>query len=266
MRTRQLELLRPDEILDEMRRCPVVYLPLGPLEWHGPHLPYGTDPLYASEIALQVADRLGGIVHPCLFLGTERERDPATLRNLGFSESEWIVGMDFPKNNLPSPYIPEEVLGIVVRHLVYQLQRMGFRHVVLVNGHGGRNHVALLRRLCAEISAEGRGRVHYAFTFPEGAGSWSRRHHASTDETAVMRHLFPGSVDTDALPPKGQPIRARDFAVVDEEAFEGRTLPEGYIREDPRSATSALGEKHLTAAVDAIVEALARLIREPVRK
>jgi hypothetical protein len=39
MRTRKLELLRPDEILNEMRRCPVVYLPLGPLEWHGPQSP-----------------------------------------------------------------------------------------------------------------------------------------------------------------------------------------------------------------------------------
>jgi creatinine amidohydrolase len=259
-----LELLRPDEILSEMQRHPVVYLPLGPLEWHGPHLPYGTDPLYAYEIALRVADRLGGIVHPCLFLGTERERDPATLRNLGFSGSEWIVGMDFPNNNLLSPYIPEEVLGIVVRHQVYQLLRMGFRQVVLVNGHGGRNHVALLRRLCADISAERRGQVHYVFTFPEGAGTWSRRHHASTDETAVMQHLFPGSVAIDALPPNGQPIRARDCGVVDEDAFEGRALPEGYIREDPRSATAALGEQHLAAAVDAIVEGLTRTISEHV--
>ena len=40
MRTRKLELLRPDEILEEMWRCPVVYLPLAPLEWQGPHLPH----------------------------------------------------------------------------------------------------------------------------------------------------------------------------------------------------------------------------------
>jgi creatinine amidohydrolase len=256
MRTRRLELLRPDEILNEMRQRSVVYLPLGPLEWHGPHLPYGTDPLYAYEMALRVADRLGGIVHPCLFLGTERERDPASLRNLGFSGSEWVVGMDFPDNSLPSPYIPEEVLGIVVRHLVYQLQRMGFRHVVLVNGHGARNHVAVLRRLCGEISAEGRGQVHYVFTFPEGAGTWSRRHHASADETAIMKHLFPDTVNTAGLPPAGAPIRARDFAVVDEDAFEGRTLPEGHIREDPRTATAALGEMHFHAAVEAIVATL----------
>ena len=260
MRTRKLELLRPDEILEEMRRCSVVYLPLGPLEWHGPHLPYGTDPLYAYEIALRIADKLGGIVHPGLFLGTERERDAASLRNLGFSGSEWIVGMDFPNNSLPSPYIPEEVLGIVVRHLVYQLQRMGFRHVVLVNGHGGRNHVAVLRRLCAEICAEGRGQAHYAFTFPDGAGAWSQRHHASTDETAVMKHLFPETVNTSALPPVGQPIRARDFAVVDEDAFEGRTLPESYLHEDPRSATAELGERHVAAAVETIIAALREIL------
>ena len=121
---------------------------------------------------------------------------------------------------------------------------------------GGRNHVAALKRLCAEISAEGPCQVHYAFTFPEGAGTWSRRHHASTDETAVMMHLYPDTVRTTALPPAGEPIRARDFAVVDEDAFEGRTLPEGTITEDPRTATTALGERHLAAATEAVVTEL----------
>ena len=34
MRTVQLELLRPGEILAERERCSIVYLPVGPLEWH----------------------------------------------------------------------------------------------------------------------------------------------------------------------------------------------------------------------------------------
>jgi creatinine amidohydrolase/Fe(II)-dependent formamide hydrolase-like protein len=75
-----------------------------------------------------------------------------------------------------------------------------------------------------------------------------------------MRNLFPDAVNTATLPPAGQPIRAKDFAVVDEDAFEGRTLPEGYLSEDPRSATAVLGEQHLAAAVEAIVSAL----REPL--
>ena len=71
-----------------------------------------------------------------------------------------------------------------------------------------------------------------------------------------MRHLLPETVDTGALPPAGRPIRARDFAVVDQDAFEGRNLPEGNITEDPRAATAALGEQHLAAAIEAIVAEL----------
>jgi creatinine amidohydrolase/Fe(II)-dependent formamide hydrolase-like protein len=43
---------------------------------------------------------------------------------------------------------------------------------------------------------------------------------------------------------------------VDEDPFEGRTLLEGFLREDPRSATAALGDKRLAAAVDDTVAAL----------
>ena len=53
MRTVQLELLRPGEILAERERCSIVYLPVGPLEWHGPAMPYGTDALLAQETRLQ---------------------------------------------------------------------------------------------------------------------------------------------------------------------------------------------------------------------
>ncbi len=65
MRTRRLKPLRSADILEEMRACPVVYLPLGALEWHEPHLPYGTDPLYAYEFALRLAatDAPVGFLH-----------------------------------------------------------------------------------------------------------------------------------------------------------------------------------------------------------
>ncbi len=42
------ELLRPDEITAERAHCLEAYQPIGPLEWHGPHLPLGTDLLYAG--------------------------------------------------------------------------------------------------------------------------------------------------------------------------------------------------------------------------
>ena len=61
MRTVRFELLRPDEILNEKKRCSIVYLPVGPLEWHGPHLPLGTDPLIAEAISRKVAEIVGGL-------------------------------------------------------------------------------------------------------------------------------------------------------------------------------------------------------------
>ena len=71
-----------------------------------------------------------------------------------------------------------------------------------------------------------------------------------------MIHLLPETVRTAALPPPGQPIRARDVGVVDEDTFAGKTLPDGALTEDPRAATASLGEKHLAAAVKAAVAVL----------
>ena len=37
------EELCPAEFQDRLQACPVAYLPLGTLEWPGPHLPLGAD-------------------------------------------------------------------------------------------------------------------------------------------------------------------------------------------------------------------------------
>ena len=59
----RMQWLRPAEVLAHQ---PIVYLPIGPLEWHGPHLPLGTDPLQAESLAIAVAQQVGGVVHPTL--------------------------------------------------------------------------------------------------------------------------------------------------------------------------------------------------------
>ena len=55
MREVRLQWLRPDEVVAERERVSIVYLPIGPIEWHGPHLPLGTDPLQAEHTALELA-------------------------------------------------------------------------------------------------------------------------------------------------------------------------------------------------------------------
>jgi len=58
-----IELTQP-EIAAQLKKNPLVILPQGSVEQHGPHLPTGTD-IYASDvIAHAVAERMDGLVLP----------------------------------------------------------------------------------------------------------------------------------------------------------------------------------------------------------
>ena len=129
MRTVQLEYLRPGEILEEKERCSIVYLPVAPLEWHGPAMPYGTDPLIAQALARNAALRTGGVVMPTVFFGTERERPSYILEAKGFDDPEnmYVWGMDVPKNSMKSYYAREDIFAITVREYLRLLVQQGYR-------------------------------------------------------------------------------------------------------------------------------------------
>jgi creatinine amidohydrolase len=58
-----LELTQP-EIAAQLKKKPLVILPQGSVEQHGPHLPSGTDIFAANAIAHAVAERMDGLVLP----------------------------------------------------------------------------------------------------------------------------------------------------------------------------------------------------------
>ncbi|MCI4346950.1 MAG: creatininase family protein, partial [Thermoplasmata archaeon] len=49
---------------------PIVIVPVGALEAHGPHLPLGADQIQAEATADSVAQRLGAIVAPTVAYGS----------------------------------------------------------------------------------------------------------------------------------------------------------------------------------------------------
>lgn len=263
----RLQWLRPDEVLARQAEKSIVYLPIGPLEWHGPHLPLGTDPLQAESIALELARRIGGVVHPTLYLGTERERSPELLRDIGFNGDEWIVGMDFPGNSLRSFYYPEDAFAVTVRFTLEQLAAHGFKLIVLLNGHGATNQVAQLQRLAAEFSQRGPARALYTFdldaSIDDDAG------HATVTETAAIMALDATRVDLSRLPPAGTPLRNTEWAIVDADTFGGQPTAGHTVRPkaDPRRATLDMGHQHFAATIDRISklidEALADLETPP---
>jgi creatinine amidohydrolase len=63
-----IELTQP-EIASQFRKNPLVILPAGSVEQHGPHLPTGTDIFAANVIGHAVAERMDGLVLPGGHLG-----------------------------------------------------------------------------------------------------------------------------------------------------------------------------------------------------
>jgi creatinine amidohydrolase len=258
----RFEMLRPSQLIAERARAALVFLPVGPLEYHGPHLPVGTDPLVASNVARAACRRLGkGVVMPALFWGTERERPEWMLESLGMEPGSWVVGMDFPTATWKSQYAPEHVFGLLVATQLEMLIACGYRVIVLVNGHGATNHLLTLERLSRCYSATTPCLVTGIPPVPteppeEGFGG-----HADRWETSLMLHLqegMPGAqpvVDLAELPPLPAPLRYREFSVVDGHGFSRHPDPEKIVREDPRSATARDGAVFFEDAVRACIAA-----------
>jgi creatinine amidohydrolase len=58
-----INLTQP-EIAAQLKKNPLVILPAGSVEQHGPHLPTGTDIYAANVISHAVAERMDGLVLP----------------------------------------------------------------------------------------------------------------------------------------------------------------------------------------------------------
>src|SRR2546428_11120256 len=111
MRTVQYELMRPPEIVRERSRLPLVFIPIGPIEWHGPHLPMGMDGLHAHMVAVDAAQQVGGVVLPTYYIGSETgrpvDRGPQSAAGLGVPATGRLIGMDLPRNPGKSLYVAE---------------------------------------------------------------------------------------------------------------------------------------------------------------
>jgi creatinine amidohydrolase len=163
-----------------------VLWPFGAIEQHGPHLPLGTDALFAERVAATVLDRLDPELPiwrlPC--------------QNLGFSPEHG----GFPGTLSLPPALLIELVVTVGR----QLAAAGFERLVMLNGHGGQ--IALLEVAGRQLRAETprlavlpcflwRGVAGLAELIPEPERSQGL--HAGLAETALMLHLEPGAVQAE---------------------------------------------------------------------
>src|SRR5438309_10781092 len=122
MRTVEYELMRPPEIAQARARLPLAFIPIGPLEWHGPHLPMGMDGLHAHTEAMEVARRVGGVVLPTYYLGSEpvrpTDRGPHSAAIPGLKGTQRNIGIDLPNNPVKTLYSHEGTCAVAVTDLI----------------------------------------------------------------------------------------------------------------------------------------------------
>jgi len=131
--------LTPQEFRERIASAPIAYLPLGTLEWHGEHLPIGSDGLQSYGFFIQLAQRAGGIVLPMLFLGPDRmeEVDGKELYGMDTLGEGMTEERRYKNQQLAGSayWVPEETFRTIIEATLKQLKRAGFR-IVVAHGHG----------------------------------------------------------------------------------------------------------------------------------
>ncbi len=185
--------LKPADLARLISDVGVAILPIGSLEWHGNHLPYGVEGFLAEDFAEKLAERVNGVLLPTLYapMTTVPEKHSLCIR------SETFRGLIFDYLN--------------------QLKMVGFRTICLVTGHSAQGQmVELYEAAGAFIGAE----LYVIAASPlEVLEDNSLIDHAGRWETAQMLAIRPDLVDLSAL--NGQ-ITAKESGVLGEDPHCGK--------------------------------------------
>lgn len=247
------ELTSPE--VDALRRdgrVPVLLLPIGAIEPHGPHAPLATDGLISLGMCERVAERLAWdarvrvLVLPPLPYGVTR------------------YAASFPG----CVHIEEDTLHAVVVDVCSSLIAQGLPRVLLVNNHFEPEQVATLRRAVDTVKSLHGTRIghldvvrrHHAERLTEEFRSGSC--HAGRYETSLVLAERPDLVDVDrmrALPPV--PVDMPAAMAGGRTDFLGMGMTHAYCGA-PAEASAAEGNATFGVLTDLLVEAIFELAGE----
>ncbi len=244
-----LELTWPEVERAIQSKAPV-FLPVGSVEQHGPHLPLGVDGYIPLALAEIVAGRVGSVVAP-------------PISYAGRSAPRSGGGEHFPGTTC----LRGQTLQAVLQDILGSFARQGWRGACVLNGHfenGAFIAEAALDlhrtgtrpefKVCVinwwELVSPALLRELFGEQFP----GWELEH-ASLTETSLMRHFHPGLVHLEAIPPwDGVAPASHPYAVFPEPP--GLVPPSGILyRADTSSAE--IGRRladHLVEAIEGIVK------------
>jgi creatinine amidohydrolase len=219
-------------------------LPVGSLEQHGPHLPVITDTASASAAAIRaaqlVANDIPVAVLPGLWLGMSEHHIP-------FGGT---ISIDY------------DAYHGILRCIVRSLKALGFKRLLIVNGHGG--NIDPLAVAVRELAV--------TFNMPIVATTpWmlAPDEIAAIAETETPRHACEGETSV-MLAIAGDIVRADNFDEAVQQAPRRTEAPPGFSRfysfserapitgtwGDPRPATRDKGERFLAVQAHALAQGM----------
>jgi len=219
-----------------LRSNPLVIVPVGALEAHGPHLPLGADQIQAEATAFALAERTDGLVAPTIPYGSA----PSARLFPG------TVSLSILQ------------LGTYTEGVLSELARSGVRRFLVLSGHGERGHMAALRE-AADSTMRARTEVRivvlcdYDFVYElRGKESPITDGHAGLLETSRVMAIAPETVGSD------RPVVENHHSPFFPGAPTDAEWPESVIG-DTRPASAQLGlrvQEHVLARLEETVRTL----------
>ena len=216
---------------DDGTLSPIILIPVGSTEQHGPHLPLNTDTLVAEEIAGRALNRTTGLMVGPTISVTASGEHAAFAGTLS-------IGTD------------------VMAQVAIELGRSAAwaAGLVFVNGHGG-NHDALTRAVDL-LSAESRSVLSWWPKWRRRADGGPPDLHAGRIETSLMLAIDPGLVRFE-LATNG-PDLSLDDLLPRLRADGVRSVSPTGVLGDPDGASGAEGERFINDFVDDLVLTIER--------
>jgi creatinine amidohydrolase len=239
-----LEELGWPDVKEYLRQDDRLILVTGSTEQHGRHMTFASDVWQPWEIARRLSDRTGVLVAPPLNYGM-------SLHHLGFPGSLSLR--------------PQTLISII-EDLLESAYEHGFRHILILNGHGG--NMAAIQAALAQALHELHGLQVYVgnwFREPEvesvfdSAFPKERAGHADAGETSTVMAIRPDIVRLERA--AYSPDAPRPTLLTRQVFLEH--FPHGVIGSDPSRASAKVGEQALEAAVKTYHEILLAWKAEP---
>lgn len=206
MRTNELARMSWPEAQEVFGSDPVVLIPMGTIEQHGPHLPMAADTIVAEAVALAAASATNSLVTPAITFGY-------------CANSRQFSG---------TITLPSQLLAQLVEHTIGSLTQHGARRFILVNNH--RSNAAAVQQAAYELRSQTDLLIGSFFPWGTMISIARQEHpdlgnavgHGGEPETSVMAHLRPddiGEVPGDTLRSysdfQGLPMKAASETLVD---------------------------------------------------